>query len=95
MSGFTAGATVLRGDYFQHGSGADARLYCIRTDGTADGSGELQMEIWPRLRTSPADLDTLTTTSPQGVFELASPDVSQSWEPFRNGYGFDILEAIQ
>lgn len=94
MLGFTAGATVKAGDYFQHGSGSSAHLYKVTQDGVADGAGELQMEIWPRLRVSPQDGDVLVTASPQGLFRLASPTISRSWEPFRHGLAFDMIEAL-
>ncbi len=94
MRGFTAGAQGLAGDLFQHGSGASARLYKVTADFTADGAGEAQVEIWPRLRISPGDGDSLTLASPKGVFRLASPIVSRSWEPFRHGFSFDMIEAL-
>lgn len=94
MRAFTAGAVGRAGDYFQHGSGADAALYRVTQDFTADGSGDAMIEIWPRIRTSPQDGDALITATPKGVFRLASPVVSRSWEPFRHGFAFDIIEAL-
>lgn len=94
MRGFSVGASVRAGDYFQHGTGSAAKLHRVTKDGTADGAGEIQMEIWPRLRISPSDGDTLITAVPQGVFRLASPIVSRSWEPFRHGFSFDMIEAL-
>lgn len=95
MRGFTAGATVKAGDYFQHGSGSSSRLYAVVQDATADGSGEAQLEIWPRIRIAPQDGDALVTASPKGIFRLASPSIARSWEPFRHGFGFDIVEAVE
>lgn len=94
MRGFDVGATGKAGDYFQHGADADARLYKVTQDFTADGAGEAQVEIWPRLRISPQDGDALTLVSPRGVFRLVSPTVSRSWEPFRHGLAFDMIEAL-
>lgn len=94
MRGFTAGAIVRAGDYFMHGAGSSARLHKVTQDGTADGAGELQMEIWPRLRTSPQDGDALVTSNPKGVFRLASPTIARSWEPFRHGMSLDMIEAL-
>jgi len=68
--GFTAGATVKAGDYFQLGSGSASRLYKIVTDGTADGSGNLTLEFEPRIISAPADNAALTSSNAVGVFRL-------------------------
>lgn len=94
MRGFSAAATVKTGDFFQHGEGSDTHLYMVTADGTADGSGDLSMEIWPRLRNEPIDGDTLVTSSPKGLFRMANPVVTRSWEPFRNGLTFQMVEAL-
>lgn len=95
LDGFTAAATVKAGDVFQlEPAGALSRLHMALTDGVADGSGNLTLDIWPRLRTAPADNGTLTTTNPKGIFRLASPNVASSWEPFRHGINFDVVEAL-
>lgn len=94
LTGFTAGATGKAGDYFQIGSGSDARLYMTLADFTADGSGDCTIDIWPRLRGTPADGSTIITSSPQGVFRLGSPAVEWSFEPFRYGISIDLEEAI-
>lgn len=94
MRGFTAGAVGRAGDYFQIGSGASAKLHKVTQDFTADGTGAASIEIWPRIRTSPVDGDSLITVSPQGVFRLASSTIARSWEPFRHGYSFDMVEAL-
>jgi hypothetical protein len=94
MNGFTVGATGRAGDYFQHGSGSASRLYKVTQDFVADGAGEAQVEIWPRIRISPTGGDSLTLQSPKGVFRLASPTVARSWEPFRHGLSFEMIEAL-
>lgn len=94
LSGMSAGATGKAGDYFQLGAGANARLYMLTDDFTADGAGEATVQFWPRLRISPGSADSVITASPQGVFRLVSGEVAQSWRPFRNGYAFDISEAL-
>lgn len=94
LRGFVAGAIGRAGDYFQLGVGATARLHKATKDFTADGAGLATVEIWPRLRASPADGDPLIVASPQGVFRLTSGSLSRSWEPFRHGYSFDMMEAL-
>lgn len=94
LKDFTAAATGKAGDYFQIGSGSAARLHRVTQDFTADGSGLASVEIWPRLRGNPFDSDPITTATPHGVFRLASPVLSRSWVPFRNGISFDMVEAL-
>lgn len=72
--GWTAGQTgILKaGDWFQLGSGSSARLHKVVQDADSDGSGNATLEIWPRLRSSPADNAALTVSSPKGLFRLLS-----------------------
>lgn len=94
LAGFTAAATGRAGDYLQLGSGSDAKLYKVTQDFVADGSGLADVEIWPRLRVEPNDAEPVVTASPVGVFRLAAPVVARSWEPFRHGLSFDVVEAL-
>lgn len=91
---FAAAATGKAGDYFQIGSGADARLYMVTSDFVADGAGQVTVDVWPRLRGTPADGALLITASPQGVFRMASPMIEWSFEPFRYGLSLDLEEAL-
>ncbi len=95
--GWTAGQTgiLLQGDYFQLGSGATARLYVVLNDADSDGGGLATLDIWPSLRTSPADSDPLVTASPVGIWRLASN--VQDWdtdEAALYGISFDAEEAL-
>lgn len=94
VDGMAAGTNGLAGDYFQLGSGSASRLHMLTADFVADGSGAAALDIWPRLRVSPTDNDALTLSLPKGIFRLASNDVSRSWEPFRYGMSFDVVEAL-
>lgn len=78
MDGFDPGATVKAGDWFQIGSGSASHLHKAVQNATADGSGLLNLEIFPRTRAALADNDTLVTTSPVGLWMLASND--QQWD---------------
>lgn len=71
MDGFTGGATVKAGDWFQIGSGSSAHLHKIVQDATADGGGLATLEIWPRTRAALADNDTFVTSSAKGIWRLA------------------------
>lgn len=78
LDGFTAGATVKKGDYVNTGSGSTTHLYKSLVDGTANGSGELTIDIWPNLRTALADNDAIVSTSALGLWRLASS--ARSWD---------------
>lgn len=62
------------GDIFQLGSGSTSRLHQITQRADSNGSGQATLDIWPRLRSAPADNAALTITNPRGVFRLASND---------------------
>lgn len=91
VDGFSAGATVKRGDYLQIGN----RLYKTLADAT-EASGEITLDIWPRLRESPADNAALTLLSARGLFRLA--DNAQGWQVVganaRYSISFVATEAI-
>ena len=59
-----------RGDWIQLGSSSSARLYRIKEDASSNGSGEITLEIWPDLRSSPGNNDVITVASTVGVFRL-------------------------
>ncbi len=95
MDGFTAGATVKRGDWLHTGTGFTTHLHQIVKDGTADGSGLLTLEIWPRTRVALADNDTFTTSSAKGIWRLASNRRSWSLRQAQiYGIRFALVEAL-
>lgn len=91
--GWTSGSAVLKaGDYIQIGQ----RLYKVLNDVTSDGSGNATLDIWPRLRESPANNDPIVTASCVGLFRLASNqtplfsvDAAKLY-----GLGFNAVEAL-
>lgn len=65
----TMTGTLLRGDFFQIGSGSDANLHQV----TQDQSGSGTLEIWPALRRSTVSGgSTIHLSNPKGVFRLAT-----------------------
>lgn len=83
------------GDYIQLGSGASARLHKVLEDVNSDGSGEATLNIWPALRTSPADDATVTVSNAKGVFRLTSNE--NTWNISENsiyGITFGAVEAL-
>jgi len=67
ISGLTG--VLKAGDYFHVGSGVTQRLYMNLTDA---GPGSVTLDIFPRLRESPANAAPLVLASPQGAFRLQS-----------------------
>lgn len=60
------------GDYIQIGS----YLYIITKDADSDAGGNSTLDIWPRLRTSPADNEGIITTNTKGIFRLTDSEIS-------------------
>ena len=74
IDGATSSQTgwLKAGDYIQLGSGSTATLHRVLQDADSDGSGNVSLDIWPDLRSSPADNAAVTLTDPKGVFSLAA-----------------------
>ena len=66
------------GDYIQIGSGSTARLYKVLEDVDTDGTGSATLNLWPDLRSSPADNASVIVSSAKGVFRLSSNEASWS-----------------
>lgn len=83
------------GDYIQLGSGSSARLHKVLADVNSDGSGNVTLDIWPHIRTAPADNATVTVSSAKGLFRLSSNE--QAWsvnEAAIYGMTFAAMEAV-
>lgn len=83
------------GDYIQIGTGTDAKLYMVLVDADSDGSGNVTLDIWPDLRSSPSDNTPVVTSSCVGKWRLNSANFS--WDVnSANIYGisFSAIEAI-
>jgi hypothetical protein len=61
-NGFTAGATVKKGDYFNLGTGG--QLCMVTDDATADGSGNMVLTVEPGIRVAPAHNTALVFADP-------------------------------
>ncbi len=91
-TGWTASQTgvLLAGDYIQVGT----NLYRNLTDADSDGSGQATLDIWPRLRTSPADTAAITTSNTTGIWRLLSDEMPyQPGNPFYR-VAFSCIEAL-
>jgi len=92
----TSAVGYLRaGDYIQLGSAASARLYKVLEDVDTNASGEATLNLWPDLRSSPADGATVVVSGAKGVFRLASNDAT--WTINNAGFysiSFAAVEAL-
>lgn len=83
------------GDYFQLGTGVNARLYMLTETANSDGSGEATLRFEPALRSSPADNAAVIIDNPRGAFRLTSNSFSWSISPgsvYR--MSFDAVEVV-
>lgn len=97
IDGLPASATgyLKAGDYIQLGSGATATLHKVLEDVDSNASGEATLNLWPRVRTAPADNATVTVSNAKGNFRLAANDTG--WDINEAGiYGitFGAVEAL-
>lgn len=95
--GWTAGQTgILKaGDWLQIGTGSDTRLYKVLSDANSDGSGNATFDIWPSLRSSPADNATIYVNSTKGQWRLSSNATEYNIdEAATYGFTFACVEAL-
>lgn len=92
----TDGSDYLKaGDYIQLGSGGTATLHKVLEDVAIDGSGDATLNLWPQIRTAPADNATITVSNAQGNFRLASNETM--WDinsATLYGITFGAVEAL-
>jgi hypothetical protein len=86
---------LLPGDYIQLGSSTTTQLYKVLTQVDTDASGNATLDLWPNLRTSPADNAAITVANTKGRFRLKD-NVTQWGINEISSYGitFDCVEAI-
>jgi hypothetical protein len=65
--------TLLAGDYFQLGTGLDARIHQVVEDVTVGSDSTVKIE--PPVRVAASSGASLDLTNPQGAWRLASSDV--------------------
>lgn len=95
LRGFSAAATVKAGDFLQLGSGLSSRLHKVLADGTADGAGDLTVDLWPNLREALDDGAAVVSSNALGLFRLASN--ARDWHiglAAHYGLRFSAVEAL-
>lgn len=83
------------GDYIQLGSAASARLYKVLEDVDSNASGQATLNLWPDLRSSPADGATVVVSNAKGVFRLSNNEAV--WTINNAGFysiSFAAVEAL-
>jgi hypothetical protein len=85
---------LLPGDYFKLNT-VSPQLYKVLSQVDSNASGQATVDIWPNLRTSPADNAVFRLANIEGLFRLKSN--IQQWE-INNissyGISFDCVEAL-
>jgi hypothetical protein len=64
------------GDYIQLGTSSNSRLHKVLQNVDSDGSGNVTLDIWPHLRSSPANNTTVIVSNPKGLFRLSSNETA-------------------
>lgn len=83
------------GDYIQLGSGSTSTLHMVQQDAASDASGNVTLEIFPGVRTAPADDAAVTVQGCKGLFRLADPNTTFSIQSAAiYGINFSVMEAI-
>jgi hypothetical protein len=97
IDGLPASATgyLKAGDYIQLGAGSTATLHKVLNDVNSNGSGEATLDIWPDLRSSPADDAAVVISNAVGVFRLAANEIGVDINEIEFfGITFAAVEAL-
>ena len=91
----SASGYLLNGDTIQLGTGTGTRLHRVINDVNTNSSGEATLDIWPSLRSSPADGAAVVVSGGAGHFRLSSPDMNWSIDgQDLYGLSFAITEVV-
>jgi hypothetical protein len=83
------------GDWIQLGTGSSSKLHKVVQDVDTDGSGNATLEIWPDLRSSPADNAAINLSTCKGVFRLNNNISSWNINSISSyGIEFEAVEAL-
>lgn len=84
------------GDYIQLGSGLDTHLHKNLNNASTDSGGFVTLDLWPRLRASPADNDPVVVSGANGLWRLAGNEMPFSLAPgvLVSVDSIEVIEAI-
>ena len=86
---------LLAGDYIQLGSGTSTTLHKTLTNTNTNASGQATLDIWPDLRSSPANNAAVVVSSTKGHFRLRESITQWNINEISSyGITFDCVEAI-
>jgi hypothetical protein len=97
IDGAATGVTgwLKAGDYIQLGSNGSSRLHKVLADANSDGSGNVTLDIWPSIRTAPADNAAVVVSNTVGLWRLSGNESSWSInEASIYGISFSAMEAV-
>ncbi len=96
ISGAPNSATnyIREGDYIQIGTGSASRLHQALEDGSTNGSGQVTIAVWPRIRTTLSNGTAITFSSPKGVFRLMENSIGIEKSPGFSQISFSAMEAF-
>lgn len=77
IQGIAPNATgvLLAGDYVQLGTGSSSRLFMVTSDVDGDSDGKATLNLWPDIRTAPADNDYCYVANCTGLWRLANQEI--------------------
>lgn len=96
IDGATASQTdwLKAGDFIQLGSGASSTLHQLLTDADTSG-GVAALDIWPSMRTAPADNSAVVVSAAKGLFRLSGNSASYSTNNIAHyGISFSATESV-
>lgn len=83
------------GDYVQLGTAGTTTLHLVLTGADTDGAGAVTLDLWPSVRTAPADGAALTVSATSGRWRLNTKQMSWDVSSAANyGISFTAIEAI-
>ncbi len=85
---------LLPGDYFQLGNGLTSRLHKVLSTVITTAAGSATIDIWPDLRSSPANGATVIVSSARGAFRLADNTFSWDERTVISGFEFGATEVL-
>jgi len=95
-TGWLLGITgILKaGDYFQIGTGTNARLHKLLFDTNSDGSGNATLTFWPNLRYAPSTGQAIIIQNAMTQFRLDAPFGWDANEVSTYSVQFSVTEAL-
>lgn len=83
------------GDYIQLGNASAATLHKVLNDSNTNGDGQTTLDIFPSIRTAPADNAAVTVSNAKGLFRLAANETNWTINEVTHfGISFSAIEVV-